>query len=60
MSIVIGGEGEGVAEYATERHIFIFMENFFMFKHKPKVAMPLLNMQSVNHERKSPRTVILM
>ena len=33
--LVIGGEGEGVAEYATERHIFNFMENFlnpkFMF-----------------------------
>ena len=57
--LVIGGEGEGSAEYATECHIFNFMENYmylknpkFMFKHKPKVAMPLLNMRSVNHERK--------
>ena len=65
--LVIGGEGEGSAEYATECHIFNFMENYmylknpkFMFKHKPKVAMTLLNMRSVNHERKSPRTVILM
>ena len=65
--LVIGGEGEWVAEYVTECHIFNFMENYmylkilkFMFKQKPKVAMPLLNMRSVNQERKSPRTDILM
>ena len=26
--LVIGGEGEGVAEYATECHFFNFMETF--------------------------------
>ena len=44
------GRGEGMAESATECHIFHFMENFFIFKHKPKVAMPLLNMLSVMKE----------
>ena len=65
--IVKGREGEGSAEYATECHIFNFMENDMylknlklMFNHKPEVAMPLLNMRSVNHERKLPRTVIFM
>ena len=30
--IVIGGEGEGSAEYATEYHIFNFMENYMYLK----------------------------
>ena len=49
------GRGEGVSECATECHIFISWKLFYnpkiMFKHEPKVATPLLNMLSVNHER---------
>ena len=30
-----------------------------MFKQEPKAASPLLNMQSVNHERKYPHVAIM-